>query len=978
MSFGFMEKCQLKTVISELAKYTNPKISWESPADTLSKFTPKTHSLDWSGNETSNRSSHYKLNTWLDFTPILLNANSNDESEASVQDQRKFVANWVADWAEKFPYDGVDLSGTTRGNDLAWYDMAAGIRAAILGHLLTINPDGVMGDETQKLLKQSARDHLIFLRDPSHWASHSNHGMYQSMGLLALIRQLPEISDKVEEDRCLAVSRIRNYLSTALSDDGVHLEHSPIYHSLVLRALKSIVVLLDSEREDEKALMDTFSRLQPAQAAMFMPNGVLAPFGDSYLMEASRLRPEDDSVLEQYSPKLQFLVTNGQKGERFTSDLYYSRGGGFASFKSDEGGGRNSFLAASGWFHSLVHKQLDDLSLIWAENDMLILADPGRYAYEGQTPNESDLRARGFYYDHPNRIYVESAHAHNTVEIDNRTESRRESPAYQSAFAVVEKTAHDIVILDMDIIREPLVHHQRLCVYIPGEKLVVIDELESIDETTHDFTQWWQFFPAWEVSDDTDGAQVSLAYNANWRSGRGESEDLASPDIDLANIDDAQNEAYRALFSDPEISLKGAFGCALSDGTSLPIAVKSYYGDEQGDKLMGWTSLSPGTFEPASSVGVSLEEPAKEMIMSAVYEIHKDKDSVIGLNNVQVKAGRRNLKSVTWDGAGEVRGIRYRRNDDSLEIYIGTRPKITLKRGLHSRNEEAQSLMKARAAIARGAPAREVYDYFDKAARTSWPNAIKEAAKYAETTGDEDRKLDLLEKAYRVGGSGEILPYARSLIDAESSRRDFAKAEALLIEAMQNNVRAAHYHLGELYENLDFDAASQVKAKEAYLSGAQQNHSGSIVRLAEILEESGDFSEALEWFEKAAKNQSRKAQFKLAQLYADKEIMPEKFNPKVALQYYVMAAEGGSKLAGYHGAKLALNKKQDIYDLNLGKRLLKIASDLGSGVAAYDLARLLRDEKNFDLDQIKRLLLNAKAAGLTKAQALLDEIVDAD
>jgi TPR repeat protein len=738
--------------------------------------------------------------------------------------------------------------------------------------------------------------------------------------------------------------------------------------------LKSISGLLDPDRADEQALIDTFANIQDAQSAMFLPNGVLLPFGDSRLMEASRLRPENNQLLSEYNEKLQYLVSDGEVGEPTLDSLYYSAEAGFASYKSENSSNANSFLAASGWFHSLVHKQLDDLSLVWAENSMLILTDPGRYGYEGKTSNASDLRAKGFYYSDPNRIYVESAHAHNTVEIDNQTDNRREAVAYQSAFTVAAK-ADNAIILDMDIIREPLVRHQRLCVYIPGQLLAVIDELDSIDDTPHDFTQWWQFFPAWEVVEDLKNSRLSLAYDAEWKH-KLENEN-GTPDADEPEMEAENRKAAHELFSDPEATVHAAFGCHTPEGQKLANRPVHHHGTKDADgKLKGWTSLSPVSLRPAPAVSVALAAPAPKAVMSAVFEFNDKSSQASPPDSVNFKTERRMMNSLSWKSGSSVDDIRYRRRDNKLEIYIGGGRKIELDRTVHPRNEEAQAIMRARAAIASGSEPDEVFRYFDVAARRSWPPAIKEAAKYAHQIGDKDRQLTLSAKAYEVGGSSEILPLALSLITDDPETADLDRAEKLLKEAAENNIRAAHYHLGELYENPDFDRANEEDAKTAYRRGAQLNHSGSILRLAEILEKQGKYPDAVIWYEKVADNDNQKAQLKLADLYSNKAELPELYNPKAALRYYEVAAEKGNKIAGFNGSKLALNKKLDVYDRELGKRLLEIASDAGSGVAAFDLAKLLLEEKQVDRDRAKMLLLMAKNAGINNAKPLLEKLVE--
>lgn len=974
MSFGMMSRCSVLGALSMLQKFSRPKYEITTIEEALEDFTPDHYKMDWSGLKTKSRNSQYRLNTWMYFAPFLdLNLDEILEGELSLRQQ--FVAKWAADWIECFPFDISDPLGSLSENKFAWYDMAVGLRAAVLGHLVCLSDDKIFDESAKSILEKSAREHLQYLQRPAHWASHSNHGLYQSLGLLSLITQVPEISSNYLEDRRLAVERIKHYLNATLSDDGVHLEHTPAYHLLIFRAMNSISGFLDPASHEEGAIIETIKRMQNALSAMVMPNGLLPPLGDGKFIDMGSLNILEANSSRSYSEKLKFHISGGELGQRPLDELFFSKDAGLATYKNVQNEKENSFLAASGWFHSRVHKQMDDLSLFWAENNLPIFTDPGRYGYEGRTPDSSELRVQGFYYSDPKRIYIESAHAHNTVEIDSQTDNRRQALAYQSAFAVAAKADENIVVYDMDIIREPLVHHKRLCVYIPGRLLIVIDELDGIDEMPHDFTQWWQLFPAWTVTEFQDKAQAAINYNSEWKT-QGKMNDL----FDLSDKDFIKSHLKNlreasATFSDPNISIQATFAASNMKGRALPIKVMHHNGSkDDGGRLTGWTSLSSSTVQPAPAISISLDNQSENAIIFSVFEINNEGKGDHCPSDAKINVSHDGTRTISWTSSADVNKVSYLREKDSLKVSIREQSEIVLDRRLHPRNEDAQALMRARAEIAKGSSPDVIFKYFDLGTSCSWSVAVEEAAQYANKIGDAERHLALYERAYLLGSEKAIVPLALRLMKSDFPLKNLERVEGLLKQAVNNNIRSAYYHLGELYENIEYKGADRKKAKSIYLSGAQQNHTNSILRLSDLLMEDEEYADAVKWLKKVS-DTNVKAQLQLGKILNDKDNFPELHDPKLALKYFTSAAEQGNMLAGFFGSKLALDKSLEFYNLDLGKKLLKISSDKGSGIASYNLAKIISREDRPDYDLIRTLLLKAQSKGIAGAETLLSKLM---
>ena len=166
-----------------------------------------------------------------------------------------------------------------------------------------------------------------------------------------------------------------------------------------------------------------------------------------------------------------------------------------------------SYLAQIAAFHSRTHKHADDLSFVWYEGGRELLVDAGRYGYLGRLDAASELGRQGFMYADPNRVYVESTRAHNTVEIDGLSHPRRQVPFYGSALEGWGDR-DGVMWSECAATFHKTVEHRRVLVLRPGEWLLVIDALACRRRRRHSFSQRFHFAP--ELSATDDGQQVEV------------------------------------------------------------------------------------------------------------------------------------------------------------------------------------------------------------------------------------------------------------------------------------------------------------------------------------------------------------------------------------------------------------------------------------------------------------------------------------
>ena len=304
---------------------------------------------------------------------------------------------------------GVDFWQTRADRDpeADWYDMATGLRAWRLTYALEAAREEKLGIGRRRLLAECVAEHERRLMPDETFTAGSNHGFFQAAGQMAIG---DSVFRKDPETRAVALSRLQMILATHFSSEGVHKEHSPDYHYFLHRGFEALRVrgLMPGRAAGRR-----LDQIAKTLTWFLTPEGRVANFGDS---DNRKLKVEEARILP--SP---------MAGAKVFPEA------GYAILRVGRGS-RAGYLAQTLGYHSRVHKQADDLSVIWSARGRKVLIDGGRLRYGKRPDKGSALEKRGYRYADPRRVFCEGVTAHNIPEIEGSRDARQGAP-YGSALA---------------------------------------------------------------------------------------------------------------------------------------------------------------------------------------------------------------------------------------------------------------------------------------------------------------------------------------------------------------------------------------------------------------------------------------------------------------------------------------------------------------------------------------------------------------
>jgi hypothetical protein len=455
------------------------------------------------------------------------------------------------DWLDAHPSRETEVP-------FAWYDMAVGLRAYRLGYLLdVVARDPSQSDDTILRLLDGVRLHLDALADDTQFAGHNNHGLYQAAGQIAVTRRFAEL-DATGRHRAQAEGRLKAMIAAQFSSEGVHIEHSPGYHRIVLAAF---IRLVESGLIDDPKAIGKIESIEEALAWFIRPDSKLVTIGDT---DAKPL--EREPFAEARSAALRLMASRGETGTPPQTNVRGFPRSGYVVFREHWPSGpedlaEGAHLVQACGFHSRTHKHADDLSFTWFERGREILVDPGRLGYRRKGDMPAELARLGFMYSDPQRIYVESTRAHNTVEIDRKSHDRRASP-YGSALDAWGHTDDFFWARSSATFGEDI-EHVRLLLLYPGRFLLVVDDLNDRDGDLHHFCQRFHVAPEFSVRPRAGGLTLS-------------NEDAQVPPLHVLTLADARF-------------------CGVARGQREP-------------ELLGWISRGSGSFQPTSTFAFEQEQ----------------------------------------------------------------------------------------------------------------------------------------------------------------------------------------------------------------------------------------------------------------------------------------------------------------------------------------------------------------------------------
>ncbi|MGP5015386.1 hypothetical protein ACTXJX_16470 [Glutamicibacter ardleyensis] len=184
----------------------------------------------------------------------------------------------------------------------------------------------------------------------------NNHGIMLGIAHLHSTTLFPDLHSS--SDARTWVERLYATLSEIIDEEGIASENTPIYQVFYVMLLEDIVAFIDwSGKFSGRARMFQLL-LRSAQIGVsrqLLPNGAVPPLGDS-----------PGGMQFRFKPVL--------------GHLWSPNNGLAVSSREDE------YLSFVAGFRSVIHKQLDDLSIAWWQNGDFILRDAGLLSYDQNNP----------------------------------------------------------------------------------------------------------------------------------------------------------------------------------------------------------------------------------------------------------------------------------------------------------------------------------------------------------------------------------------------------------------------------------------------------------------------------------------------------------------------------------------------------------------------------------------------------------------
>ena len=180
------------------------------------------------------------------------------------------ATNYIIDW-----FDNFIIKKET--DEFLWYDMAVGQRATKIAYLLHKAIITKTKSSTIYKLIILADLHILELMNKNKISEHSNHGLFQMVGLLTLSKTLPFMRN-ANQATTFSQNQIKKMLNNHFTKNGLHKEHSPDYHIFMT---KFVYLLQKSGLMEDDDISDLVKQSIDAIDWMCLPDGKILPFGDT-------------------------------------------------------------------------------------------------------------------------------------------------------------------------------------------------------------------------------------------------------------------------------------------------------------------------------------------------------------------------------------------------------------------------------------------------------------------------------------------------------------------------------------------------------------------------------------------------------------------------------------------------------------------------------------------------------------------------
>ncbi|MDE1391256.1 accessory Sec system protein Asp2 [Bacillus paralicheniformis] len=301
----------------------------------------------------------------------------------------------IIDWIENNNYS------ETR-NSMGWHDETTALRLQywLKFYIYTKNK---LDQDKIELLKNKMWETAELLSTDSFHATNTNHGMFQDISLLQFASYFKfENKEKCKEFIDLSIKRLKDYFESIFTVEGVHKEHSPSYHLLVVSQIKKLIDWMkEFDSNSFESFYDLYLKSEKYATYIIRPDGVLPPICDTEPKKVSESSYKNLYDTDEYL----FSVTKGEKGRPPVANDAVFKEAGYAIFRDDwSNKEKATYCLFSAAYHVDYHKHSDDLNLyIYSNGEIITEAGPN-----------------GYNYKDPYTKYAFSSFAHNTLLVNGK------------------------------------------------------------------------------------------------------------------------------------------------------------------------------------------------------------------------------------------------------------------------------------------------------------------------------------------------------------------------------------------------------------------------------------------------------------------------------------------------------------------------------------------------------------------------------
>ncbi len=385
----------------------------------------------------------------------------------------------IEDWIDNNVYISTE-------SNLAYNDMAIAFRIFNWLHFYDVANSYLTESQKNKII-DSLNYQVYLLRQPQLYTIGTNHGLYQDISYMIYHYYFVNKSHSREIE--IAFKNIEFYFETVISPLGVHLEHSPSYHLMMVNTLKKSIPIFRKFNLKVKKLQQVLNDMSNYAMHILKPDGILPQIGDT---ERTQISPDFwDSDEYIYSASV------CKEGSVPKENNVVFPDSGYAIFRDDWNKCENAtYVLFYNHYSSYYHKHSDELGL-WIFRDGDIIREAGRGGYQ---------------YTDPFTKYAYSSWGHNTLIVNNvgLVENRNIPNDYNYGGTYIKdysiNNPNDVWVLGVNERYKDVVHERQVNFQKNIQNVSVIDTINSNNK--NDYTLLWHLSK--DIKPILDGNKIKL------------------------------------------------------------------------------------------------------------------------------------------------------------------------------------------------------------------------------------------------------------------------------------------------------------------------------------------------------------------------------------------------------------------------------------------------------------------------------------